>query len=239
VPAITSAHPPSSTEATRPPANSPAGVPTRLAGGPVVLRVVGATHRPRLRYVLIFRLNRPYPRWPKDAEDPDGPAPLPQAQPTRWAPTRSPGSSSTPCARSSTSIRSAGRTRTTASSAGSMVVHRRFPTFCPGSTRSPPAGACVVRLRPLTPDRRGRPAHGPSYVRHPQLIPTRVRPYDHAVTGYRDRATPGLYLEVISRDALRALRRTGCSATVLHRPRTRVLRRAPADREQSLRCVAR
>jgi hypothetical protein len=64
---------------TRPP-HPPRSVPTRLVGGPVVLRVEGGEHPRGMRYVLVFRLNRPYPKWPKDPENRHGPAPLP-----RWA----------------------------------------------------------------------------------------------------------------------------------------------------------
>lgn len=73
-----------------------------------------------------------------------------------------------------------------------------------------------VRVRPLTPDRHGGPAYGSISGRHPQIIPTQVRPYDREVAGYRDRSLPGLYLEITSRRALHALERIGCSATVLY-----------------------
>jgi hypothetical protein len=80
----------------------------------------------------------------------------------------------------------------------------------------PDGGRVRVRLRPLTPDRRGRPAYAPISVRRPHIIPARVRPYDYEVTGYRDRSGPGLHLKVTSRRALDALERIGCSATVLY-----------------------
>ncbi|MCA1682914.1 MAG: hypothetical protein LC685_02820, partial [Actinobacteria bacterium] len=43
----------------------------------MVLRIRGAPHDPKFLYALIFRLNRPYPKFPHAPDDPDGPVPLP------------------------------------------------------------------------------------------------------------------------------------------------------------------
>lgn len=199
----------------RPP-NPPSSVPTRLAGGPIVLRVVGARHRPLLRYVLIFRLNRPYPRWPRDPADPDGPAPLP-------------GNAADPLgnfsiagfefdfSRSIFNLDPVGRPDQDNCFSGNLDAGLpEDPGIIPRLDAIRDGGRVRVRLRPLTPTREGRPAYGPAYVRHPRIIVTHVRPYDREVTGYRDRSTPGLYLKITSRGALRALKRMGCSATVLY-----------------------
>ncbi len=180
-----------------------------------MLRVEGATHRPLLRYALIFRLNRTYPKWPRDPEDPDGPAPLPPgaAEPLGNCSlagldfdfTRSIFNFA-PRAQSDTDNCFFGRLDADLPEDPDLIA--RLDAI-------PDSGRVRVRLRPLTPGRHGRPAYGPRYVRRPHIIPARVRPHDYEVTGYRGRSTPGLYLEVASRRALDALKRIGCSATVL------------------------
>ncbi len=69
-----------------------------------------------------------------------------------------------------------------------------------------PLGTRVrVRLRPVTPgDGRGA-VLGTAYVRHPRLLPMRVKADD----------TTGLEDQVQSRGALDEVRRIGCSATVV------------------------
>jgi hypothetical protein len=204
------------TPARRPPPDPPRSVRTRLVGGPIVLRVEGATHRPLLRYVLIFRLNRRYPRWPKHPGDPEGPAPLPYAA-------REPiGNVSIasfrfdfersifnfdPVRRPDRDNCFSGNLDSDALDTASVV--RRLDAI-------PAGGRVRVRLRLLTPDRRGRPAYGPRYVRHPSIVPARVHSYAGREAADRERFTPGLYLEVTSRAARRALKRIGCAATVLY-----------------------
>jgi hypothetical protein len=216
VPAITSSHPASSAGPTRPPPNPPPSVPTRLVGGPIVLRVEGATHRPLMRYVLIFRLNRPYPTWPKDPEDPDGPAPLPEGAADPLG-NYSIAGFEFDFVRSIFNFDPFDQPDTDNCFSGNLNADLpEDPSLIGRLDAIPDGGRVRVRLRPLTPDRRGRPADGPIYVRRPHIIPTRVKPYDYEVTGYHDRSTPGLYLKVTSRDALRALKRTGCSTTILY-----------------------
>jgi hypothetical protein len=189
-------------------------IATRLVGGPIVLRVNGATHEPLLRYVLIFRLNHPYPKWPEAPDDPDGPAPLPDgaADPLgnyaieRFAfdfsysifdfdPVRGRDQDNCFAGRISTDVPDA-------------RLLRRLDAI-------PDGGRVRVHLHPLTSKRNGTPAWGRNDVRHPRIVPTRVRSIDNELRGYRDRAGDGLYLEVVSPGARRALKHTGCAATVL------------------------
>jgi hypothetical protein len=186
-----------------------------LAGGPIVLRVEGATHRPLLRYVLIFRLNRPYPTWPKDPADPDGVAPLPEGAADPLG-NYSIAGFEFDFARSIFSFDPVDAPDTDNCFSGNLDADLpEDPSLIRRLDTIPDGGRVRVRLRPLTSDRHGSPAYGLIYVRRPYIIPTQVRPYDHEVTGYRDRSTPGLYLKVTSRPARTALRRIGCSGTVL------------------------
>lgn len=181
-----------------------------------MLRIDGATHRPLLRYVLIFRLNRPYPTWPKDRGDPDGPAPLPEGAADPLG-NYSIAGFEFDFARSIFNLDPVNRPDTDDCFSGNLDAELpEDPTIIARLDAIPDGGRVRVRLRPLTPDRHGRPAYGAISVRRPQIIPTQVRPYDHEVTGYRDRSLPGLDLEITSRRALDALERIGCSATALY-----------------------
>lgn len=174
VPAITSRHPPSFTGPTRPPPNPPPSVPTRLVGGPIVLRVEGATHRPLMRYVLIFRLNRPYPTWPKDPADPDGPAPLPEGAADPLG-NYSIAGFEYDFSRSIFDFDAVDQPDTDNCFSGNLDAGMSEDrNLIPRLDAIPDGGRSRVRLRALTPDRRGRPAYGPIYVRRPHVIATRV-----------------------------------------------------------------
>ena len=156
-----------------------------------MLRVEGATHRPLMRYVLIFRLNRPYPRWPKDPDDPDGPAPLPEGAADPLG-NYSIAGFEFDFSRSIFNFDAVGQPDMDNCFSGNLddgMPEDR--NLIPRLDAIPDGGRVRVRLRPLTPDRRGRPAYAPIYVRRPHIIPTRVRPYDYEVTGYRDRSRTG------------------------------------------------
>jgi hypothetical protein len=168
-----------------------------------------------LRYVLIFRLNRPYPKWPKDPKDPDGPPLLPAGAASSLG-NYSIAGFEFDFSRAIFNFDPVDQPDSDNCFFGRLEADMpESPDIIPRLDAIPDGGRVRVRLRPLTPDRRGRPAYGPIYVRRPHIIPTQVSPYDHEVTGYHDRSTPGLYLKITSREALRALKRTGCSTTIL------------------------
>lgn len=181
--------------------------PTRLVGGPIVLRVKGATHEPLMRYVLIFRLNRPYPRWPKDPKDPDGPAPLPSGAALQLG---------------NISINGFGfdfdRSIFSFDPVKGADVDNcffgRIDTDLPDVVRRldkiPDGGRVRVRLHLLTAKPDGKPVWGRLYNRHPKMILTHVKPY----TGIR--YGDGLYLRIVSPAALAALTRAGCAETILY-----------------------
>lgn len=185
------------------PPNPPRSVATKLVGGPVLLRVVGDTQEPFVRYVLVFRLNRPYPKWPKDPDDPDGAAPLPKGATDplgnyaidtfkfdfrysifNFDPVGADAHDRDNCF------------------IGSLATDVPDDAILPRLDKIPDAGRVRVRLRPLTPKPNGRPAYGTAYVRHPRIIRTRV--------------DGSLYLRVISIPALDALKRIGCSETFVY-----------------------
>ena len=176
VPAISSPRPQRSSTPARPPPDPPRGVPTRLVGAPIVLRVEGATHHPLLRYVLIFRLNRPYPKWPKDPKDPDGPAPLPEgaAEPLG---NYSIAGFEFDFSRSIFNFDPVDQPDTDNCFFGRLDADMpESPDATPRLDAIPDGGRVRVRLCPLTPDRHGRPAYGPIYVRRPHIITTQVTP---------------------------------------------------------------
>jgi hypothetical protein len=186
------------------PPNPPRSVPTRLVGGPVVLRVEGGEHPRGMRYVLVFRLNRPYPKWPKDPENRHGPAPLP-----RWADS----------ALGNFAIdefqfdfadsvfnfdASVARSIPDRDNCFIGVIYRDVerPWILPRLDAIPDGGRVRVRLRPLTPKRDGTPQYGRVYVRHPRIVRARVSGTN--------------YLTIRSPAALAVLRSTGCFGTVLY-----------------------
>ena len=197
----------SSTTSARRHQRSPATVPTRLVGGPIVFRVKGATHEPLMRYVLIFRLNRPYPRWPKDPKDPDGPAPLP------------PGAAE-PLGNISINgfrfdfDRSIFNFDPVKGADADNCFFGRIDTDLPDVVRRldkiPNGDPVRVRLHLLTAKPPGTPTWGRLYIRHPKMILTQVKPY----TGIR--YSDGLYMQIVSRAALAALKRAGCAETILY-----------------------
>ncbi|MEA2220656.1 MAG: hypothetical protein QOJ35_3282 [Solirubrobacteraceae bacterium] len=183
-------------------------VPTRLIGGPLVFRIHGAIGptpamaNPTLRFVLIYRLNRPRLRLPKDPRDPEGPTPLP------------------PGARTSLgNISLANLQYTWDYSAGEYdpeegpdqdncfigTVSDDAPWALRVLDGIPDGGRVRVRLRPLTPKPSGGAKLGNVFLRHPRIRTMRVKPDD----------LHGLFNQVASPGALKALRRIGCSATVL------------------------
>lgn len=157
-----------------------------------------------MRYVLVFRLNRPYPKWPKDPENRQGPAPLP-----RWADdalgnfaiddfqfdfTNSVFNFDANAAKSEPDR-------------DNCFIARIFrdvdrPWILPRLDAIRDGGSVRVRLRPLTPNRDGTPRYGRVYVRHPRIVRAQVSGTN--------------YLTVSSPAALAALWGTGCSATVLY-----------------------
>lgn len=170
-------------------------------GGPIVLRVDGATQHPRIRYEVIFRLNRPYSRWPRDPDDLSGPPPLPAVARDAL------GNYALANLEYDTNHsifnfdRLGGRDydncffgNVTTDQPDTLRVLDTIPEGLP----------TTVRLRPLTPKPDGKPAYAHAYVRHPPVIRTRVKPF-----------ADGTYLEVTSPGALKALKRIGCSATAL------------------------
>jgi len=74
----------------------------------------------------------------------------------------------------------------------------------------PNGGAVRVRLHVLTARPDGKPTWGRLYIRHPKVIRTPVKPYIGIRYG------DGLYLQIVSRAALAALKRAGRAETVLY-----------------------
>lgn len=193
----------------RRPPNPPRGVPTRLVGGPLVFRVSGGrvpnpyNDTPRLRYVLIYRLNRPRLRLPKNPHDREGPTPLPAGARTSlgnisladlqfyydycWCFSSNPesGADQDNCFISE--------------------VRGDVPATVRLLDEIPLGGRVRVRIRPLTPKPGGGARLGPAYLRHPRLLPMRAKRDDAHL----------LYDQVASPGALRQLHRIGCSATFL------------------------
>jgi len=188
---------PRSPEVPRPP-NPRRSVPTRLLGGPLVFRVVGArtptagNRTPQLRYAMIFRLNRPHPR--HDLDDP----PLP------------PGARDVIGNVSLANLRYDWEYSIFNFDADGPDRDNCFVgyvrTDVPGTVRAldrvPDLGRVRVRLRLLTPRSRRTFAYGPLYLRRPRLLAMRVEPF-------------GPHDKVTSVAAYRELQRIGCSATVL------------------------
>jgi hypothetical protein len=192
----------------RQPPNPPRTVATRLVGGPLVFRMHGAVKptpamaNPTLRYVLIYRLNRPRVRLHKNPRDPQGPTPLP------------------PGARTSLGNISLANLQYTWDYAAGDFDPETGPDHdncfigtvsddAPWAVRVldaiPNGGRVRVRLRPLTPKPSGGAKLGAVILRHPRIRMMRVRPDD----------LHGLFNQVASPGALKALRLIGCSAKVL------------------------
>jgi hypothetical protein len=179
----------------------------RVVGGPVVLRVEGATHHPLMRYALIFRLSRAIPRFPVDPRDPDAGPIRPDGALTQlgnysiehfpfdfsnaifaFTPPRREGHDNCYFGRLSTA---------------DGVVVDQLDQIADGAR-------VHVALHPLTPAADGEPAFARLSTRRPRMIVAHVRPY----TAIRY-ATDGLYLQVTSPAALAAIGRAGCESTVL------------------------
>ena len=185
----------------------PATVPTRLVGGPIVLRVKGSTHEPLMRYVLIFRLNRPYPRWPKDPRDPDGPPPLPPGAALQLGNTSINGFEFD----FERSIFNFDPVKgADADNCFLGTIDTDLPDVVRRLDKIPNGGPVRVRLHLLTARPDGKPTWGRLYIRHPRMLRTQVKPY----TGIR--YSDGLYLRIVSGAALAALKRAGCAETILY-----------------------
>lgn len=135
---------------------------TRVVGGPIVLRIKGATHVPLMRYVLIFRLNRPYPTWPKDPKDLDGPAPLPPGAADPLGNTSLDGFEFD-FQRSTFSFDPVGGTNVDNCVIG--IIDTDVPGVVRRLDRIPSGGPVRVRLHVLTARPDGKPTWGRLYIR--------------------------------------------------------------------------
>lgn len=186
----------------RPPPNPPRSVPTRLVGGPIVLRVVGDTLEPFVRYTLIFRLNRPQQNWPKDPNNRDGPPPLPPGADDPLGNYEIAGFAfDFDYSIFSFDPASADQPDRDNCFYGTISTDLPDQSIIRKLDKIPDGGRVRVRLHPLTPKPDGKPKYGPVYVRHPQII--------------RAHVDGSSYLQVLSIPALTALEHAGCSVTVL------------------------
>ncbi|HEX4344337.1 MAG TPA: hypothetical protein VHZ31_02130 [Solirubrobacteraceae bacterium] len=192
----------------RTPPDPPSSVPTRLVGGPLVFRVRGARRgtpgndEPRLRYVFVYRLNRPQLRLRRDPRDPQAPTPLPAGARTILG-----------------NVSLAGYAYRYDDDAGEFdpeqgpdhddcfygEVRMDAPSVMRLLDRIPDGHRVRVRIRPLTPRPGGGARLGATYLRHPRMLAMRAEPDDAHL----------LYDQVASAGALRALAGIGCSATFL------------------------
>lgn len=188
--------------------NPPRSVPTRLVGGPAVFRMAGgAPARPEygggqlVRYIMIFRLNRPALHLPKDPGDKDGPTPLPDGAFTHV------GNYSLGKVDFDFDVPFGTFDADDSTGDADNCFIGEIRSNIPGLTREfdPIAlGEHVrVRLQPLTPKPGGGARLGTRYVRHPPMQLLRVRP-------------EGASASRIVAPAERAkVQRIGCSATLI------------------------
>ena len=161
-----------------------------------------AMDNPTLRYVLIYRLNRPRLRLRMDPRDLEGPTPLPPGARTILG-----------------NVSLANMQYTWDYSAGDFdpeagpdqdncfigTVSDDAPWALRVLDAIPEGGRVRVRIRPLTPKPGAGAKLGAVIQRHPQMLTARVKPDDlHLV-----------FNQVASAGALKALRTIGCSANVL------------------------
>jgi hypothetical protein len=204
--------------ARQPPPNPPRSVPTRLVGGPVLLRIRGAVHAPRILYVVVFRLNRPHPRFPHDPSDRDGLVPLPDgAFEELGSYTVDDYAFAYPDSGIFDFDSPYGPPDTDNCFAGELTTDdRRDHAATLQRLDALPDGAPVrVVLRPLTyASDATSPRFARRYVRHARVRTTRTKPFTDAP--YLDSpGNRGLYLRITSPGTLRALRRIGCANTLI------------------------
>jgi hypothetical protein len=187
-------------------------VATKLVGGPIVLRIHGATRQFPLRYALIFRLNRPAPRFPNDPKDPAAGPILPDGARIALGNYTIEGFTFD----AYTSIFDDDPVLATDRDncfMGNLSTENRDisdPDIFHRLDKIPNRGIVHVSLHPLTYRPDGSPTFARRYVRTARMIPTRVR------SDTRLRYDYGNTLLITSPAALKALKRIGCYATDLY-----------------------
>jgi hypothetical protein len=172
----------------------------------MVVRVRGATHDPKVLYALIFRLSRPYSRFPHAADDSDGPVPLP---PGAVGALGNFALSDYRFAYPDNEVANFDPPRSNPDNCFFGVItsdDRPDHADVLRHLNALPVGARVrVALHPLEYRRDGKPKFGHRYVRHPRLQATSVDPREN-----------GLSLRVRSRAVVDQLTRMGCASRLLY-----------------------